>query len=76
MKPVEPDEALADVVGREARPRTDLTRRIWRYIKSHSLQDPADRRVIRPDEKLRRVLGNKQRVSMFEIGRHMNAHLR
>jgi chromatin remodeling complex protein RSC6 len=76
MKPVQPDDTLARVVGTQPQPRTEITRRLWRYIKAHELQDPRDGRVIRPDPPLRRVLGGKSRVSMFEIARHMNEHLR
>jgi chromatin remodeling complex protein RSC6 len=76
MKPVQPDDALADVVGRGAQPRPELTRRLWGYIKSHQLQDPSDGRVIRPDPTLRRVVGNQRRVSMFDLARHLNQHLR
>jgi upstream activation factor subunit UAF30 len=75
QKPVKPDDALAEVVGARAQPRTQLIKRIWDYIKSHDLQDPKDRRVIRPDQTLGRVLPGK-RVSMFDIARLMNAHVR
>ncbi len=76
LKPVVPDEVLARVVGTTPQPRSEMTRRLWRYIKAHELQDPSDGRVIRPDQPLRHVLGEKRRVSMFEIPRHLNAHLR
>jgi DNA topoisomerase-3 len=72
---VQPDEALAEIVGRRAQARTDMIKRIWKYIKAHQLQDPSDGRVIRPDGVLGRVLGGKRRVSMFEIARYLNQHL-
>ena len=53
-----------------------MTNRIWKYIKSHNLQDPEDRRMIRPDRVLGRVLGDKEKVSMFEIAGFVNAHVR
>ena len=51
-KPVQPDAALAAVVGKDALPRTELTKRLWEYIRKHELQDPKDKRSIRADEKL------------------------
>lgn len=75
QKPVEPDEALAAIVGRRAQPRSEMTRRLWDYIKQHHLQDPEDGRVIHPDGALGRVVGERD-VSMLELGRLMNAHVR
>lgn len=75
QKPVQPDDVLAAVVGDEPLPRTELTRRMWDYIKSHDLQDPDDRRVVRSDATLKRVFGQKSRVTMFEIARYMNEHV-
>jgi chromatin remodeling complex protein RSC6 len=75
QKPVQPDDALAEIVGRRAQARTDMVKGIWKYIKAHRLQDPEDGRVIRPDGALGRVLGGKRRVSMFEIARFLNQHL-
>jgi chromatin remodeling complex protein RSC6 len=75
QKPVRPDDALAAIVGRRAQARTQMIKQIWSYIKSHHLQDPKDGRVIRPDGPLGRVLGDKRRVSMFEIARFLNLHL-
>lgn len=75
MRPVRPDEALGAIVGRRARTRPELLRRMWQYIKSRRLQDPDDGRVIRPDPTLRRVLGDQRRVSMFDLGRLLNAHV-
>jgi chromatin remodeling complex protein RSC6 len=75
QKPVQPDDALAEIVGRRAQARTEMIKQIWKYIKSHHLQDPKDGRVIRPDGPLGHVLGEKRRVSMFEIARYLNLHL-
>src|SRR4051812_30221700 len=57
QKPVQPDDTLAEIVGRRAQARTEMVKQIWKYIKSHHLQDPKDGRVIRPDGPLGRVLG-------------------
>lgn len=75
QKPVEPDEALGAIVGRQAQPRTEMTRRLWDYIKQHHLQDPEDGRVIHPDRTLGKVVGDRD-VSMLELGRLLNAHVR
>jgi chromatin remodeling complex protein RSC6 len=75
QKPVHPDGALAKVVGTRPQPRTEITKRLWLYIKNHHLQDPEDGRVVHPDATLRNVLGGKRKVSMFEIPRHLNAHV-
>jgi len=76
QQPVEPDEALAEIVGPQAQGRPEMIKRIWEYIKARDLQDPEDRRIIRPDPTLGRVLGDKPRVSMFEITRLLNQHVR
>ena len=74
-QPVKPDPVLAEVVGAEAPPRAELTRRIWNYIRQHDLQDASDRRMIRADDRLRRGFDGKDRVSMFELGRLVNRHV-
>ena len=66
-KPVQPDAALAAVVGKDALPRTELTKRLWEYVRKHELQDPKDKRNIRADEKLLAVFDGKKVVSMFEM---------
>jgi upstream activation factor subunit UAF30 len=76
QQPVEPDEDLGKIVGKRAQPRTQMVKRIWEYIRSHRLQDPKDRRMIVPDETLGRVFDKKQRVSMFEVARMLNRHVR
>ena len=76
MKPVQPDAALAAVVGSEAQPRTEITKKIWDYIKAHNLQDPNNKRMIRADDKLKAIFGGKAEVSMFEMTKLVNAHVK
>ena len=75
MKPLTPSAELAAVIGSEAVPRTEVTKRIWDYIKSNNLQDPSNRRNINADAKLRPIFG-KEQVSMFELTKLVNAHLK
>ncbi|MFA5522455.1 MAG: SWIB/MDM2 domain-containing protein [Castellaniella sp.] len=75
MKPVTPSATLAAIIGPEARPRTEVTRDIWDYIKRHDLQDPANRRNINADDKLRPLFG-KDQVSMFELTKLVSTHLK
>jgi chromatin remodeling complex protein RSC6 len=74
MKPLTPSAELAAVIGPEAVPRTEVTKKIWDYIKQHDLQDAANRRNINADDKLRPIFG-KEQVSMFELTKLVNAHL-
>jgi upstream activation factor subunit UAF30 len=76
MKPMQPDAALAAVVGSEPLPRTEVTKKIWDYIRKHNLQDPKDKRTIRADDKLKAIFGGKSSVSMFEMTKLVNAHLK
>ena len=75
MQPMKLSAELSEVVGKGPMPRTEVTKKIWNYIKSHKLQDPKNRRNINPDEKLGRVLGNKKSVNMFEMTKLVNKHL-
>lgn len=75
MKAMQPDEALAAIVGSAPLPRTEVTKRIWDYIRQHQLQDPNDKRTIVADDKLRAVFNGKDRVSMFEMTKLVNGHL-
>ena len=75
MKPLTPSATLAAVIGNEAVPRTEVTKRIWDYIKQHNLQDPANRRNINADAKLRPLFG-KDQVSMFELTKLVSQHLK
>ncbi|NYT24908.1 DNA topoisomerase III [Alcaligenaceae bacterium] len=75
MKPLTPSATLAAVIGAEPVPRTEVTKKIWDYIKKHDLQDPANRRNINADDKLRPLFG-KDQVSMFELTKLVSAHLK
>lgn len=75
MKPMQPDAALAAVVGAEPKPRTEVTKKIWDYIKSKDLQDPADKRMIVADDKLKAVFDGRPKVTMFEMTKYVNNHL-
>ena len=76
MKPMTPSATLAALVGSSPLPRTEVTSKLWGYIKKNNLQDKRDRRVIRADEKLRGVFGGKKQVSMFEMTRLVSKHLK
>jgi chromatin remodeling complex protein RSC6 len=67
MKPVTPNEKLAAVVGASPIPRTELTKKLWAYIKKNGLQDKKNRRMINADDKLKVVFGGKSQVSMFDM---------
>jgi upstream activation factor subunit UAF30 len=67
MKPVTPNEKLAAVVGAAPLPRTELTKKLWAYIKKNNLQDKKNRRMINADDKLKVVFGGKAQVSMFDM---------
>ena len=75
MKPMQPSGDLAAVVGSGAMPRTEVTKKLWGYIKRKGLQDSKNRRMINADENLRPIFGRSQ-VSMFEMTRLVNKHLR
>ncbi len=76
MKPLNPDAALAEVVGSKPLPRTEVAKKLWVYIKKHDLQDSKNRRMINADEKLRDVFGGKRQVSMFEMTKLVNKHMK
>jgi len=76
MKPVQPDEALAAVVGSAPLPRTEITKKLWDYIKSNNLQDPANKRNIRADAKLKPIFDGKDVVNMFEMTKLVNGHIK
>ncbi|HEY0972487.1 MAG TPA: SWIB/MDM2 domain-containing protein [Gemmatimonadales bacterium] len=75
MKPMKPSAELAQVVGAEPQPRSEITKRVWDYIKKHKLQDAENKRQINADDKLRAVFGGKKSVSMFEMTKLVNGHL-
>lgn len=76
MKPMTPSADLAAVVGGSPMPRTEVTKRLWSYIKRKGLQDSKNRRMINADDNLRSVFGGKRQVSMFEMTKLVNKHLR
>ena len=76
MKPMTPSAALAAVVGSSAIPRTEVTKKIWGYIKRNSLQDKKNKRMINADDKLKPVFSGKAQVSMFEMTKLVNKHLK
>ena len=76
MKPMTPSAMLAAVVGAMPLPRTEVTKKIWDYIKKNKLQDAINRRLINADEKLRAVFGGKKQVSMFEMTKLVSNHLK
>jgi chromatin remodeling complex protein RSC6 len=67
MKAMTPSAELAAVVGDKAMPRTEVTKKIWDYIKKNKLQDPVNKRMINADDKLKPVFAGKKQVSMFEM---------
>ena len=75
MKPMKISDALARVVGSKPIPRTEVTKKLWAYIKKNKLQDKINRRNINADDNLRVVFGGKRQVSMFEMTKLVNKHL-
>jgi chromatin remodeling complex protein RSC6 len=76
MKAMTPSSTLAAVIGSSPMPRTEVTKKIWDYIKKNKLQDAINRRLINADEKLRAVFGGKGKVSMFEMTKLVSNHLK
>jgi chromatin remodeling complex protein RSC6 len=76
MKPMTPSGTLASVVGSMPLPRTEVTKKIWDYIKKNKLQDAMNKRLINADEKLRQIFGGKKQVSMFEMTKLVSSHLK
>ena len=75
MKPMTPSASLGAVVGSNPAPRSEITKKIWGYIKKNGLQDQKNRRMINADDKLKPVFGGKNQVSMFEMTKLVNKHL-
>ena len=75
MRPVQPDNALSAVVGSSPIPRTELTKKLWQYIKRNGLQDSKNRRNINADDKLRPVFGGRSQVTMFDMTKLVNKHV-
>jgi chromatin remodeling complex protein RSC6 len=76
MKPVQPDDALSAVVGTKAIPRTEVTKKLWAYIKKNGLQDKKKKTNINADDKLKVVFGGKKQVTMFEMTKLVSKHLK
>ena len=76
MKPVTPNEKLAAVVGAAPLPRTELTKKLWAYIKKNGLQDKKNKRMINADDKLKVVFGGKGQVSMFDMTKLVSKNLK
>ena len=76
MKPMTPSAQLATVVGSSPLPRTEVTKKLWAYIRRKGLQDSKNRRMINADDNLRPVFNGTKQVSMFEMTRLVNKHLK
>jgi upstream activation factor subunit UAF30 len=75
MKPMQISDALAKIVGSKPLPRTEVTKKLWEYIKKNKLQDSVNKRDINADENLKAIFGGKSKVSMFEMTKLVNKHL-
>jgi chromatin remodeling complex protein RSC6 len=75
MKPVQPDAALAPVVGSKPLPRTELTKKLWAYIKKNGLQDKKNKRMINADATLKVIFKGKAQVSMFDMTALVSKHV-
>jgi len=75
MKPMKISDALAKIVGGKPLPRTEVTKKLWQYIKKNKLQDSVNKRNINADENLKAVFGGKRTVTMFEMTKLVNKHL-
>ncbi|HLW35124.1 MAG TPA: SWIB/MDM2 domain-containing protein [Chthoniobacterales bacterium] len=76
MRPVQPDDKLAAVVGSTPLPRSELTKKLWNYIKKHGLQDKTKKTQINADDSLRAVFNGKSQVSMFEMTKLVSGHIK
>ena len=76
MKPMTPSAALSEVVGAKPLPRTEVTKKLWAYIKKNGLQDKKNKRNINADEALKAVFGGKKTVNMFEMTKLVSKHLK
>src|SRR6478752_1014724 len=76
MKPMTPSAQLGTVVGANPMPRTEVTKKLWQYIKKNNLQDAKNRRMINADDKLKPIFGGKAQVSMFDMTKLVNKHLK
>lgn len=76
MKPVTPSADLSEIVGSKPIPRTEVTKKLWVYIKKNDLQDPKNKRMIKADSALKKVFGGKATVNMFEMTKLVGKHLK
>lgn len=76
MKPVQASDALAEVIGSEPMPRTEVMKKLWDYIKKHKLQDQTNKRNINPDAKLAKVFGSSESIDMFKMTSKISKHLK
>ena len=76
MKPVQPDDTLAKIVGSTPLPRTEVTKKIWDYIKKNKLQDAKKKTLINADDALKAVFGGRKQVTMFEMTKHVSGHVK
>ena len=76
MRPVTPSETLAEVVGAKPMPRTEVTKKLWAYIKTNGLQDKKNKRMINADDSLKPIFGGKATVSMFDMTKLVSKHLK
>ena len=76
MKPVQPSTALSEIVGSKPIPRTEVTKKLWAYIKKNGLQDKKKRTMINADDAMRAVFNGKSQVSMFEMTKLVSGHIR
>lgn len=76
MKPVHISAELAELIGAGPLPRTEVTKRVWDYIKKHKLQDQNNKRMIKPDQKLSKVLGSNEPIDMFKMTGKISKHLK
>jgi chromatin remodeling complex protein RSC6 len=76
MKPMTPSPALSEVIGSKPMPRTEVTKRLWAYIKKNKLQDAKNKRMIKADSTLKAVFGGKATVNMFEMTKLVSKHLK
>ncbi len=75
MRPMQPDDKLASIVGSKPIPRSEITKKVWDYIKKNGLQDKKKRTQINADDNMRAVFGGKSQVSMFEMTKLVNQHM-
>ena len=76
MKPMTPSASLGEVVGTKPLPRTEVTKKLWAYIKKNKLQDAKNKRMIKSDDSLRPIFGGKAQVNMFEMTKLVSKHLK